>query len=140
MCDNTVMQAEVMLLAGRADDALRVIEDGKQICSELGERTLEPELHRLQGEALELNGDREAALAATERAATRAAELNALSLELRAVTQLHRWSLTAESLERLRETYLKFSEGFDMPDLRLARSYLDSEGGVCRASDGRGGT
>jgi hypothetical protein len=127
MCDNTVMQVEVLLLAGRADDALRAIAEGKEICTRLGERTLEPELYRLEGEALDLLGLRDSAIVASEAAIDRARELSALSLELRAATQLHRLSKTASSLERLRNVYLRFTEGFEKPDLKTARAYLNVE-------------
>ncbi len=128
MCDNRVMQAEVLLLAGRCDDALAAIEEGKDVCETNGERTLEPELYRLQGEALDVLGRPDEAIVATERALVRAGELGALSLELRAVLQLHRLAPSGPSLERVRTTYLKFSEGFEKPDLRAARAYLDAGG------------
>jgi len=127
MCDNTVMQVEVLLLAGRADDALRAISEGKESCARSGERTLEPELYRLEGEALELLGLRDAAIVASDAAIERARELRALSLELRATTQLHRFSKTASSLERLSDVYARFTEGFELPDLKAARVYLNAE-------------
>lgn len=130
MCDNTVMQAEVLLLAGHAEDALATIGQGKEICAKLGERTLEPELYRLEGEAFELLGRRPEALAATQYAVQRAKELRALSLELRGVLQLHRWLANTESLEQLRDTYSRFSEGFDQPDLKQARAYLIEAGEI----------
>lgn len=128
MCDNRVMQAEVLLLAGRWDDALRAIDEGKQVCALQAERTLEPELYRLEGVALEALGCPEEAMAATERAAVRSSELGALSLELRAVLQLHRLAPSGASFVRLHNTYLRFTEGFDKPDLREARSYLEAWG------------
>ena len=127
MCDNTVMQVEVLLLAGRPDEALRAIAEGKEICARLGERTLEPEFYRLEGEALDMLGLREAAVAASFAAVLRARELSALSLELRAATQVHRLSKTSASLAQLRDVYGRFTEGFDKPDLHAARSYLDAE-------------
>jgi len=127
MCDNTVMQVEVLLLAGRPDDALLAIAEGKEICARVGERTLEPELYRLEGEALDMLGLRENAIAASSLAMERARELRALSLELRAALQLHRLAKTSASLEQLRQVYHRFSEGFDKPDLQAARSYLNAD-------------
>jgi class 3 adenylate cyclase len=127
MCDNTVMQVEVLLLAGRTDAALRAIADGKQICERLGERTLEPELYRLEGEARHALGDEPAALAATRSALQRARELKALSLELRAATQLYQWAPSRDTRELLRAVYSQFHESFHQPDLRVAKSCLDAE-------------
>ncbi len=124
MSYNMAMQVEVFLLAGQADQALRVIAEGKELCHRVGERSLEPEFHRLEGEALEMLGLHEAALAATAQAIERARELGALSLELRAATQAHRLSKSGASLELLRKVYSKFKEGFEKSDLRAARAYL----------------
>jgi class 3 adenylate cyclase/predicted ATPase len=134
MCDNTVMQVEVLLLAGRAGDALQAIARGKEICARSGERTLEPELHRLEAEACLALGRRDEAIAACRRAADCARELGALSLELRAAIGLHRILTSAESLEELRRVYAKFTEGFDKPDLRQARLLLAAVTGTANGT------
>src|SRR5262249_38908536 len=88
----------------------------------------EPELYRLEGEALEALGRRDAALVATHSAAECARELGALSLELRAATQAYRLAKSRASLDELGRAYARFKEGFDKPDLREAKACLDAAG------------
>ncbi|HKQ68107.1 MAG TPA: AAA family ATPase [Polyangiaceae bacterium] len=129
MCDNTVMQAEVLLLARRTEDALPVLALGKEICAKSGERTLEPELYRLEGEALATLGRRDEAASAYRNAVVRARELRTLSLELRAAMGLHRLVRSSATLAELRDTYGKFTEGLERPELNEAKSLL-STGGI----------
>ena len=101
------------------------------------ERYFEAELHRLRGELLvqrERNGTAEAerwfrsALAVARRQ-------HARSLELRAATSLsrllRRHRRYAESREVLSSVFGRFTEGFDLPDLRDAATLLET--GTARA-------
>jgi 4-hydroxy-3-methylbut-2-enyl diphosphate reductase IspH len=80
----------------------------------------------LEGEALEMLGLREAAIEASLAAVEKARELRALSLELRASTQVHRLSQSTTSLNQLQQVYRRFTEGFDKPDLLAAGEYLNA--------------
>jgi predicted ATPase/DNA-binding winged helix-turn-helix (wHTH) protein len=96
------------------------------------ERTAEgwvvPELLRIKGEQLRSSGAVEAAEACFADALQRAGKQGALAWELRAATSLARLrkvkGRTGEADACLRPVYDRFTEGFDTPDLRAARSYL----------------
>lgn len=115
--------------AGQNDEGLAVIDEAMTEARAHNERWWDAELHRMRGELLWARGtearDVEAALA---RAREIARDQRARSLELRAATSLARlWSEQGRADEARRlldDTYGWFTEGFETPDLRRARTLL----------------
>jgi predicted ATPase len=122
---------------GRMDDALHELREAYDVMERHQERYFEPELHRLKGELLvqprcdrvRLPVDAEA-----ERwfrsAIDVARHQHASSLELRAATSLgrllRRRGRHAESRDVLAGVFGRFTEGFDLPDLREAAALLET--------------
>jgi tetratricopeptide (TPR) repeat protein len=122
--------ADAHIRAGRAEPALRALEDGLGLVAAQGEVLWEPELHRLSGDAwLLLPDSRSEAEACYIRAFETARSQGAKLVELRAVTSLAR--LWAEQGERprahdlLAPVYAWFTEGFGTADLQDAKALLD---------------
>ncbi len=115
--------------SGQNDEGLAVIDEAMAESRAHNERWWDAELHRMRGELLWARGtdtrDVEAALA---RARVIAREQRARSLELRAATSLARlWSEQGradEARRLLEDIYGWFTEGFETPDLRRARTLL----------------
>jgi DNA-binding SARP family transcriptional activator/tetratricopeptide (TPR) repeat protein len=115
--------------ADHIEDGLAVIDEAMAESRAHNERWWDAELHRLRGELLWARGtdvrDVETALL---RARAIAREQRARSLELRAATSLARlWGeqgRTGEARRMLDEMYGWFTEGFETPDLRRARTLL----------------
>jgi predicted ATPase len=115
--------------AEQHEDGLAVIDEALVESQANNERWWDAELHRLRGELLWGCGtgahDIEEALV---RACETAREQQARSLELRAATSLARlWSEQGRADEARRlmnAVYGWFTEGFETPDLRRARSLL----------------
>jgi len=124
--------ARLHIQAGNMEIALQTLTDAKDLVEDSDERLWEAELHRVTGEALgESTGrDREAVQAEYERALDIARSAGAKSLELRAATSLARlWAeedRVDDARALLEPAYEWFTEGFDTPDLKDARSVLDS--------------
>ncbi len=116
---------------GRPAEGLDVLADAMAIVERTGERYFEAELHRLQGELLldRSPDDHGPAEGAFQKALSVARAQQARSLELRAATSLARlWrdqGKTNEARELVAPIYNWFTEGFDTPDLKDARSLLD---------------
>jgi predicted ATPase len=120
---------EALAHAGRITEALRLVDQGIDLSEE---DWLTPELLRLKGELLLLQGAPGAAAAAEDyfrQALNEARRQEALSWELRAATSLARWlrdqGRPAEAVEALRPVYDRFTEGFGTSDLILAKQLLD---------------
>jgi predicted ATPase len=99
-----------------------------------GERTIEPELHRVKGELLLMRDPPDEADA--ERCFRTGIEIarsqKARFLELRVTTSLARLlklrGKTGEAREMLAQTYGWFTEGFEFADLKDAKALLDELG------------
>ena len=102
-----------------------------------GQRTLlQAELYRMRGELLLARDGLAAAgeaLACFERAMKLGRKKGALAWEMRAAMSIMRLrerqgeghaAELAEARERLRETYQRFTEGFDLPDLQDAAGLI----------------
>jgi tetratricopeptide (TPR) repeat protein len=125
--------AELALVLGRnrwIDDGLAVVDAARE--REDG-RWLAPDLLRVKGELLILKnagGARVDAENCFREAIAEAQRQGALAWQLRAATSLakllqsHGRMIEGEAL--LRPVYEQFTEGFDTPDLRTARTLLDS--------------
>jgi predicted ATPase/class 3 adenylate cyclase len=133
--------AEAYGRARRADEGLRVIAQALEIAQRTSERYYEAELLRLKGELLlqsiiggpEAEGDHPRIPEAEDcfaQALSLARQRQARSLELRAATSLGRlWQRQgkgADACRLLAEVYGQFTEGFDTPDLREAKSLLEA--------------
>ncbi len=132
-----LMLAEASARRGLVDDGKRILREVLDLMQSTGERFLEAEAHRLQGELeLTAKADSEAVLekqqrhaeSSFKRALAVARRQNAKSLELRAANCLSRlWVRQGQrhqARELLEEIYGWFTEGFDTQDLQEARDLL----------------
>jgi predicted ATPase len=117
--------------AGRPGDALALLRNAQERTRSSGEAVYEAELQRLEGELLLQASSEDAARAEAcfAQALETARRQQAKLFELRAATSLARlWRSQrkkARARKLLAEVFGWFSEGFDSPDLREARSLLD---------------
>ncbi|MFT4563482.1 MAG: class 3 adenylate cyclase/tetratricopeptide (TPR) repeat protein [Gammaproteobacteria bacterium] len=128
--------AEMYCKAGRADDAVTVLDEGFEITERRDERWCEAELYRLKGEmALLSDGTRTDSIARREveacfeSALKSARAQGAKSWELRTAVSLARlWQeegKKSEARDLLSEIYSWFTEGFDTKDLQDAKALLE---------------
>ena len=141
-CDvqTLTLLTELLIKAGRANEALQTIEDGLHHVETHHERHYEPELYRLRGEIrsgqaiADFPGHDEAAERDYQKAIAIAKEQSARMLELRAAIDLCRlWvrqGKIGEAQSLLTPLYGWFTEGFDSPDLTEARRLLTQWGGI----------
>jgi len=115
----------------RFDEAFRTIDESFPIIDRTGQRHYEAEVHRLKGELLRAQSATNAAQA--EKSFSTAIEISrkqhAKSWELRAITSFARLLAMQRKRDKARtmlaEIYGWFTEGFDTPDLKDAKSLLD---------------
>jgi predicted ATPase len=125
------LQAAAHTRAGRGREGLDLLIDALARADESNEGWFKAELHRLQGEALISQSVREQPEGENcfHRAMELARQQNAGSWELRAATSLARlWrdqGKRAEARDLLAPVYGWFTEGFDTPDLKEAKTLLD---------------
>ena len=116
---------------GQFDDARRCIGEAVTAAEASGERWWEADFHRVAGEIELMSPERNAVKAQTsfERALEIARAQQARSFELRAATSLARLrrdqGRRAEARDLLAPVYGWFTEGFDTPDLKEAKSLLE---------------
>jgi predicted ATPase len=124
--------AEALAQAGKPAEALATLAEGLALAGESEEHQWAPELYRLRAELLLSEGDEAGAEASLDVAIEVARHQQARSWELRATTSLARlWQAQGrrdEARQRLAEIYGWFTEGFDSPDLREARTLLEELG------------
>jgi class 3 adenylate cyclase/predicted ATPase len=122
--------AETYLDAGRPEEGLVVIAEGKELLDLTDERWAEPELHRVEGilrlALPERSGDHgESSL---WQAIEVARKQEALMWELRSAvslaTLLRERGSGTEAVRLLEPIYRRFSEGFACPDLMAAKDLL----------------
>ena len=115
--------------AGEAAEGQRLSADALDAGRASGERWFEAELYRLKGELRLADGDQATAEACFHSAIAFAREQSAKLWEFRATTSLARlWAdrgKRAEASNLLVPVYGWFTEGFDSPDLRDAKTLLD---------------
>ena len=122
--------AECNLIAGRLDEARRVLDLARAFAEETGERVWDAEIHRLEGAVVaDIGADIGAAEACFHRALEVARRQGAKSLELRAAISLAGlWrdqDKVVAGRDLLAPIYNWFTEGFDTPDLKDAKALLD---------------
>ena len=124
-----VLLCPALLQHNLPEAALEAIDQGLSIVSRNSERFFEAELYRLKARALLTRGALSTEVESLLKQALRTARSqHTQSLELRAATDLARFWMTqgkcAEALDMLSPTYACFTEGFDTPDLKDARTLL----------------
>ncbi len=124
------LQAEGLLLTGRADEALPLLAEAQALIARHGERFYEPELHRLTGELLLARGDDQGARPWLQRACALAHDLQQPGLALRAAMSLARLLLAQgrpdEAAPQLAAALAAINEGHDTQDPRQAAALLAS--------------
>jgi predicted ATPase len=115
--------------AGQIEEGLTLLDDALQIVERTGERSLEAELYRHKGELLLRQGHSEAAEELYRKALGIAVEQEAKLWELRAAASLARLRRDqgrhTDARDLLAPVYSWFTEGFDTPDLKEAKTLLD---------------
>jgi predicted ATPase len=119
--------------AGDSGQGLAIVDETLARCKARDERWYLPELLRIRGRLLLLQGTTGAAAAAEDsfrQALDWARRQGALSLELRAAMNLARLlgdqGNAADANSVLQPVYDQFTEGFDTADLKAARALLDA--------------
>ncbi|NOR15046.1 MAG: hypothetical protein GQ544_05040, partial [Candidatus Aminicenantes bacterium] len=121
--------AEACREMGEVEEGLQAVEDALEFRRRFEEVYMEPELFRLKGELLRLQGADDKDVEKCFRSAIEIAKgQESKSLELRAVMSLSRLlqkqGQKEEAKALLEEVYGWFSEGFDTPDLLEAKALL----------------
>jgi len=126
--------AQAHAKAARVEEGLRLLAEAESMVAETGERWCLSELYRLRGEmSLSRSGRNDRSENEAEeylrRALAIAREQRAKSLELRAAMSLgFLWKTQgkeAGARHMVSELYNRFTEGFDTPDLREARAFVE---------------
>ncbi|HEX3524505.1 MAG TPA: adenylate/guanylate cyclase domain-containing protein [Stellaceae bacterium] len=124
-----ILLAQALAECGRTGEGLSALREAAALAEESGERYVEAEIHRLQGNLLLAGNASGEAEACYVRALEVSRAQQARSLELRAACDVAR--LWAERGERARAAdllapvYGWFTEGFDTADLKEAKTLLD---------------
>ena len=120
--------AEALTRQSNHEAALATVREALEEQERTGQRRWEPELHRVEGAALQGLNRIEEAQSALEAALRIARCQQAKSYELRAATSLARlWgeqSRRSEARDLLAPVYSWFTEGFDTADLKEAKALL----------------
>jgi class 3 adenylate cyclase/predicted ATPase len=129
---HNALLARACEIAGQIEEAVILLDDALRIVDKTGERWLEAELYRHKGRLLLRQGRSEAAGELYCKALTIACEQEAKLWELRAAASLARlWrdqGRRAEARDLLAAVYGWFTEGFDTPDLKKAKTLLNELG------------
>jgi class 3 adenylate cyclase/tetratricopeptide (TPR) repeat protein len=124
-----VVQADAYAKLDQPQDAFTCLANAAQTIGSTDERFIEPELHRIRGELLTRAGDTVAVEQNYHLALAEAQKKSSKLYELRAATNLARlWNdqgKRAEARDQLVPIYGWFTEGFDTPVLKEAKTLLD---------------
>jgi hypothetical protein len=122
--------AEAHTLLGQPGEGLACLAEAARTIETTDERCHEAELHRLRGDFLHAAGDLSTSELSYHQSLEVARSQSAKLLELRVSTRLARlWrdqGRRAEARDLLGPIYNWFTEGFDAPDLKDARTLLDA--------------
>jgi predicted ATPase len=125
--------AEAYTKLGRPDDSVSCLAEAAKLIERTDERFAEAELHRRQGDLLNVAEDRVSAERSYHQALAVAKRQSAKLWELRAATNLARlWrdqGKRTEARDLLAPVYGWFTEGFDTPVLQDAKALLDELAG-----------
>jgi len=121
--------AKALEIAGQVEEALTQVDEALEIVERTGVRWLVAELYRHKGQLLLRQGHTETAEELYRKALSIAEEQEAKLWELRAAASLARLrrdqDREAEARDLLAPVYAWFTEGFDTPDLKEAKTLLD---------------
>ncbi len=124
-----ILLARVLAACGRHGEGISTLREAAALVEETGERYVEAEIRRLEGNLLLAGNGSAEAEACYLKALEVARAQEARSLELRAAASLARlWGeqgRRTEARELLAPVYRWFTEGFDTPDLVEAKALLD---------------
>jgi class 3 adenylate cyclase/predicted ATPase len=116
-------------IPGKIEEGVRLLDEALQIVKRTGERWFAAELNREKGQLLLRQGHSEAAEELYRKALSIAREQEAKLWELRAAVSLSRLrrdqGRRAEARGVLAPVYGWFTEGFDTPDLKEAKTLLE---------------
>jgi adenylate cyclase len=136
-----ILLAQALAARGHRDDALAALREAAALVVETGERYVEAEIHRLEGNLLAEGGDGAAAEGYYRKALAVARAQQARALELRAAADLARlWAGRGErrqAAELLAPIHGSFTEGIDTADLKEAKTLLDELTGQAMAAISR---
>jgi predicted ATPase len=125
-----ILLAQALAACRRHGEGLKAVREAAALVEETGERYVEAEVHRLEGNLLLAETGSAEAEACYVRALEVARAQEARSLELRAACDLARlWAERgdrARAAELLAPVYGWFKEGFDTADLEEAKALLDA--------------
>jgi len=116
---------------GRVAEGLRLIEESLATVAGIGQKSAEPELHRIKGELLLVQDHSKPTDAERcfRTAIEKAQRISAKSWELRASTSLARLLRDTDRRDEARamlsDIYSWFTEGFDTTDLKEAKALLE---------------
>jgi class 3 adenylate cyclase/tetratricopeptide (TPR) repeat protein len=121
--------AQVLWARGQYEEGMAVLREAMDLVEKTGERLVEAEIYRLNGDLLQAYKGPEEAEASYRRALDVAREQQAKAFELRAATSLARlWGdqgRHTEARDLLCAVYACFREGFDTADLKEAKALLE---------------
>jgi len=122
--------ADALLAAGSIDDGLAAVDEAEALIESSGECRWQAETLRLKGMlTLEHGANADAVATHFRDAIAVARHQESKLLELRAATSLARLTLDHAKPEDARDLLAPvldwFTEGFDAPDLRAAKAFLD---------------
>ena len=122
--------ADACLKTGQFDEGLTAIAEAMEVMDKFDERYMEAELYRVKGELLKKKGAPEGELEELFlKSLNISRKQQAKMLELRTAMSLGRMWMTqgkkAEARKMLEEIYGWFTEGFDFPDLKEAKAFLE---------------
>ena len=124
-----ILLAEANAKLGQPAEGLNYLNEAAQFIETTEERQEEAELHRLRGDLLNAAGDQAAAEESYHRSLAVARRQSAKTFELRAATSLARlWRNRGKRIEArdlLAPVYGWFTEGFNTPVLKEAKTLLD---------------
>jgi hypothetical protein len=135
--DLACMLAEVLVLAGKPENALSVTQDALEITRLGSIRHGEPELLRIQGRAAEAMGNMEHAADLYREGIQISHSTGARLFELRCAVALVRLTDKADARAELSLILEGFTEGFDHRDYKHAVALLESRPaseGIARSS------
>lgn len=124
--------AEACLDGGRADEGLEALAEAREVARRNDDLWFEPEMHRIEGELRRVRGDAAGDVEACfERALESAQARGAMLLELRAAVALgglrRESGREAGARDLVSGVFARFSEGFGLPDLVDARSFVERD-------------